>query len=62
MFEQEQITWEEFVTLYYNEMGTTLAKGEIKWIKDFSKNNDVVLLCYEKESDSSMSSIYVKRA
>ncbi len=50
-FEQEKITWDEFVTLYHDEMGTFLAKSKIKWIKDFSKNNDVVLLCYEKESD-----------
>ncbi len=33
-------------------MGRYHAKSKIKWIKDFSnKKNDVVLLCYENESD-----------
>ncbi len=61
MFEQEQITWDEFVPLYYKEMDTFLAKSKIKWMKDFSKNNDVVLLCYENESDPQCHRYILKR-
>jgi uncharacterized protein YeaO (DUF488 family) len=50
-FEQEKITLEEFISLYCNEMNVSHSKSKIKWIRDFSKNNDVVLLCYESESD-----------
>ena len=49
--EQKIITWDEFVTLYLKEMVGLHAKSKIKWIRDYSKNNDVVLLCYEDESD-----------
>ena len=49
--EQKKITWDEFFALYCKEMVTVPAKSKIKWIKDYSKNNDVVLLCYEDESD-----------
>lgn len=50
-FEQKKITWNEFINLYQKEMDSSHAKSKIRWIKDFSKKNDVVLLCYEKESD-----------
>ncbi len=49
--EQEKIDWNEFIILYDKEMSTSLAKSKIKWIRDFSKNNDVVLLCHENEMD-----------
>ena len=49
--EQKKITWDEFVALYCEEMVGLHAKSKIKWIRDYSKNNDVVLLCYEDESD-----------
>jgi len=32
-------------------MSNLHAKSKIKWIKDYSKNKDIVLLCYENESD-----------
>lgn len=51
MFEQEKIDWDKFIILYGREMDTFVAKSKIKWIRDFSKNNDVVLLCHENESD-----------
>ena len=51
MLEQKKISWDEFVILYYKEMSTFQAKSKIKWIKDYSKRNDIVLLCYENESD-----------
>ncbi|MBA3750286.1 MAG: DUF488 family protein [Nitrosopumilus sp.] len=50
-FEQEKITWEDFISLYCDEMDTSHSKSKIKWIRDFSKHNDVVLLCYESEYD-----------
>ena len=50
-FEQDQIDWKEFTSLYENEMNTNTAKSKIRWIKQYSKNRDVVLLCYESESD-----------
>ena len=51
MVEQGKIDWNEFIISYGKEMNTSLAKSKIKWIRDFSKNNDVVLLCHEHESD-----------
>jgi uncharacterized protein YeaO (DUF488 family) len=51
MLEQKKILWDEFVILYHKEMSTFQAKSKIKWIKDYSKHNDIVLLCYENESD-----------
>jgi uncharacterized protein YeaO (DUF488 family) len=50
-FKQEQVTCNEFIHLYQKEMDNYHAKSKISWIKDFSKKNDVVLLCYEPESD-----------
>jgi uncharacterized protein YeaO (DUF488 family) len=50
-FKQERVTCNEFINLYQKEMDNYHAKSKIKWIKDFSKKNDVVLLCYEDESD-----------
>ncbi len=49
--EQEKVTWDEFIDLYQKEMNDPRAKSKIKWIRDFSKKNDVVLLCHESESD-----------
>ena len=49
--EQEKVTWDEFIDLYQKEMNDSHAKSKIKWIRDFSKKNDVVLLCNESESD-----------
>ena len=51
LFEQKKISWEDFVNSYCKEMNTLHAKSKIKWIKDYSKNKDIVLLCYENESD-----------
>lgn len=51
-YEQGQITWDQFTDMYYKEMDNAQAKSRIAWIKDFSKRNDVVILCHEKESDS----------
>lgn len=51
MLEQKRISWDEFLTLYCKEMRSFQPRSKIKWIKDFSKHNDVVLLCYENESD-----------
>ena len=50
-FEQDQIDWDEFAHLYEKEMVQIRAKSKIRWIKQYSKNRDVVLLCYESESD-----------
>ena len=49
--EQEKVTWDEFIDLYQKEMSDPHAKSKIKWIRDFSIKNDVVLLCHESESD-----------
>ncbi len=50
-FEQKKVTWNEFINLYQKEMNNSNAKSRIKWIKEYSKKNDVVLLCNESESD-----------
>jgi len=49
--EKKEITWDEFAASYHIEMVTVAAQSKIKWIKDFSKNKDVVLLCHEDEAD-----------
>ena len=51
MYEQKKIPWHKFEILYCKEMSAFHAQSKIKWIKDFSKHNDIVLLCYENESD-----------
>jgi uncharacterized protein YeaO (DUF488 family) len=60
-FEQEKVTWEKFIILYRKEMDGSHAKSKIKWIKDFSKKNDVVLLCYENESNPHCHRYVLKR-
>ena len=50
-FEQKKISWDDFVDAYCKEMNNLYAKSKFKWIKDYSKNKDIVLLCYEDESD-----------
>lgn len=49
-FEREELGIEEYTDLYQKEMNALPAISNIKWIKDYSKRNDVVLLCYEPEN------------
>jgi uncharacterized protein YeaO (DUF488 family) len=49
--EQKKISWNDFEKSYCKEMSNAYAKSKIKWIKDYSKNRDIVLLCFENESD-----------
>lgn len=46
------INWNEFSDLYKQEMNNTFSKSKIKWIKEYSKNKDIVILCFEEESIS----------
>jgi len=49
-FEREELDINEYTDLYKKEMSATPAISNIKWIKDYSRRNDVVLLCYEPEN------------
>jgi uncharacterized protein YeaO (DUF488 family) len=48
-FEREELKIGEYMDLYQKEMNTSQAISNMKWIKDYSRKNDVVLLCYEPE-------------
>lgn len=48
--EREELNIDEYRNLYQKEMNTSHAISNIKWIKDYSRRNDVVLLCYEPEN------------
>lgn len=50
MLEKESIDFKEFSNLYKKEMNNKFSKSKIKWIKEYSKNNDLVILCFEDES------------
>lgn len=49
-FEREELSINEYTALYQKEMNTSQAISNIKWIKDYSRKNDVVLFCYEPEN------------
>ncbi|MDF0680499.1 MAG: DUF488 family protein [Candidatus Nitrosocosmicus sp.] len=49
-FERDELDINEYTVLYQKEMNATPAISNIKWIKDYSRRNDVVLLCYEPEN------------
>jgi len=49
-FEREELSINEYTALYQKEMNASQAISNIKWIKDYSRKNDVVLLCYEPEN------------
>ena len=49
-FEREELDISEYTDLYQKEMHAIPAISNIKWIKDYSRKNDVVLLCYEPEN------------
>lgn len=49
-FEQKELGINEYTDLYRKEMNGKQAISNIKWIKDYSRRNDVVLLCYEPEN------------
>lgn len=51
-FERVEMTLKEFFECYSIEMRNPASKGKILWIKEYSKKSDVVLLCYEPESDN----------
>jgi len=48
--EREELNINEYSDLYLKEMNAMPAISNIKWIKDYSRRNDVVLLCYEPEN------------
>lgn len=47
--ENGELNIEQYTYFYQQEMNNGDSKSKIKWIKDYSKRNDVVLLCYEPE-------------
>ena len=49
-FERGELNISEYTELYQKEMNTSPSISNIKWIKDFSRRVDVVLLCYEPEN------------
>lgn len=49
-FEQGELNISQYTELYQKEMNTSQTISNIKWIKDFSRRIDVVLLCYEPEN------------
>ncbi len=49
-FERDELDINEYTDLYQKEMNAMSAISNIKWIKDYSRRNDVVLLCYEAEN------------
>ena len=49
-FEREELDIREYTELYQKEMNTSQSISNIKWIKDYSRRIDVVLLCYEPEN------------
>ncbi|MDQ4074204.1 MAG: DUF488 domain-containing protein [Thermoproteota archaeon] len=50
-FEQGELSWEEFERNYIQEMASPAAQSKIDWIRHYSKNHDVVLLCFEQENE-----------
>ncbi|HKX97299.1 MAG TPA: DUF488 family protein [Candidatus Nitrosocosmicus sp.] len=49
-FERGELDINKYTDLYQKEMNAITAISNIKWIKDYSRRNDVVLLCYEPEN------------
>jgi uncharacterized protein YeaO (DUF488 family) len=48
--ERGELSMNEYTELYQKEMSTSQSISNIKWIKDYSRRIDVVLLCYEPEN------------
>ena len=48
--EHKELNINEYTDLYQKEMNVMPAISNIQWIKDYSRRNDVVLLCYEPEN------------
>ncbi len=50
--ERGELSMNEYTELYQKEMSTSQSISNIKWIKDYSRRIDVVLLCYEPENSN----------
>jgi uncharacterized protein YeaO (DUF488 family) len=50
-FEKGELSWEEFEKSYIQEMAGSAPRSKIDWIRHYSKNHDVVLLCFEQEHE-----------
>lgn len=48
-YKSGKIDWNMYVERFYKEMDNEICISEMRKIKDMSKDNDVFLVCYEKD-------------